>query len=84
MHRHFDRASTDPDVHVVVLASALAKVFTAGLDITEGLGGDGFEDYDVGRKALLFRQHITVRSMLDESALTRAGLPRRVSRSTFG
>jgi len=59
MHRHFDRASTDPDVHVVVLASALAKVFTAGLDITEGLGGDGFEDYDVGRKALLFRQHIT-------------------------
>ena len=61
MHRHFVRASTDPDVHVVVLASALAKVFTAGLDITEGLGSDGFEDLDVGRKALLFRQHITVR-----------------------
>lgn len=32
--KHFDVASLDEEVRVVVLASQIGKVFTAGLDIT--------------------------------------------------
>lgn len=31
---HFDVASVDPEARVVVLASGLVKMFTAGLDLT--------------------------------------------------
>lgn len=53
----FRQISDDPDVHCVILASALPKIFTAGLDVTESsLGSDGEED--VGRRALVLRKHI--------------------------
>ncbi|GAA5921096.1 hypothetical protein JCM1841_002413 [Sporobolomyces salmonicolor] len=53
---HFNRASVDPDVRCVVIASALDKGFTAGLDLTDsslGTTGD-----DPARTALLLRAHI--------------------------
>lgn len=52
---HFDVASVDPDVRVVVLSSGLVKMFTAGLDLTcvlSGMrGGSGADAREAGRRA---------------------------------
>ncbi|GAA5898526.1 hypothetical protein JCM5296_006486 [Sporobolomyces johnsonii] len=53
---HFNRASADPDVRCVVVASPLDKGFTAGLDLTDSSlhkTGD-----DPARTALLLRAHL--------------------------
>ncbi|TCD62526.1 hypothetical protein EIP91_006776 [Steccherinum ochraceum] len=50
----FDRISVLPDVRAIVLASALKKGFSAGLDFS-GLDDMATYDQDVGRKALQTR-----------------------------
>ncbi|KIM23718.1 hypothetical protein M408DRAFT_77039 [Serendipita vermifera MAFF 305830] len=54
----FNQASKDPAVRAVVLASALPKLFTAGLDLKETDILKDAGDMDPARRALLLREHI--------------------------
>ncbi|KAI8983164.1 ClpP/crotonase [Trametes punicea] len=53
----FDRISQEPTVRAVVLASALPKLFSAGIDLT-ALSSLLGESHDPARRALQLRKHI--------------------------
>ncbi|KAI0246869.1 ClpP/crotonase [Lactifluus subvellereus] len=52
----FDRIADDPTVRVVVLSSAVAKAFSAGVDLSELLALP--QHADAGRRGLLMRGHL--------------------------
>ncbi|KAG8819900.1 hypothetical protein FRC19_009423 [Serendipita sp. 401] len=54
----FEAASKDGSVRVVVLSSALPKLFTAGLDLTDTSALQNHDGLDASRQALILRQHI--------------------------
>ncbi|GAA98771.1 uncharacterized protein L969DRAFT_50896 [Mixia osmundae IAM 14324] len=58
LHRLFDLASNDPDVRVVVLASKLDKLYTAGLDLTDTGALTDQSESDSARMAWKMRRHI--------------------------
>jgi len=54
----FERISSEGYVRVVVLASGLDKLFTAGLDLKSGLSGISTNQVDAARTAFHIRQHL--------------------------
>ncbi|BEI86390.1 hypothetical protein CcaverHIS002_0606770 [Cutaneotrichosporon cavernicola] len=58
MHATLDRVSMDADVRVIVLASALEKIFTAGLDLKATHIGKG-QALDAARQAFDTYNHIS-------------------------
>ncbi|OCH89809.1 ClpP/crotonase [Obba rivulosa] len=57
--RVFDDLSLEPDVRVIVVASALPKLFTAGIDFT-ALGSMANFDKDPARRAIQTKEHISM------------------------
>jgi len=69
----FDKINEDGDARAVVLASALPKLFTAGLDLKD-TGALQDADTDTGRRALALRNHI-LRFQAAISAIERCRYP---------
>ncbi|OBZ79633.1 Delta(3,5)-Delta(2,4)-dienoyl-CoA isomerase, mitochondrial [Grifola frondosa] len=71
--RVFDKISQEPEVRVVVLASALPKMFSAGIDFAALANMDDFHK-EPARRALQLREHIlSFQNAI--SALERCPLP---------
>lgn len=54
----FESLSKDGDVRAIVLASALPKLFTAGLDLTDASALQNVHGFDPARQAIVLREHI--------------------------